>query len=120
MTTTSWSLLGLAGLLAWTDWFSVSDLAIRARRLEYVFKPATLAALLALCASVRTTETTPRVWFLVGLAFCLVGDVALMLPGRTTPAFAGGLGAFLLGHAAFIGGLVSGGAKLGSSLLALV
>jgi uncharacterized membrane protein YhhN len=120
MTTTSWIFLALSGALACGDWLAVSEVKPSWRRLEYVFKPATLVAVIGLCASVRTTEGSARTWFLVALAFCLVGDIALMLPGRKTSAFAGGLSAFLLGHGAFIVGFVRGGARIIPSLVALV
>ncbi len=78
------------------------------RRVEYVAKPATLAALLASVVLVvmadppvvvSTTETT---WFVGALALSLVGDVALMVwRDNIIP----GLLAFLLSHIAYIVGL---------------
>ncbi|MFN8542867.1 MAG: lysoplasmalogenase family protein [Candidatus Binatia bacterium] len=65
------------------------------RRVEYVAKPATLAALIAYAA---LAPDTPRL-LLVALAASLAGDVFLMLP---FDAFAAGLGAFLVAHLAYI------------------
>jgi uncharacterized membrane protein YhhN len=88
----------LAGMLlvfaacALADWIAV---ARRWRGLEYVAKPATLLALLAWAAT-----GTPSPWLLMALAFCLLGDVLLMLP---SDAFLAGLGSFLVAHLAYIG-----------------
>ena len=43
-----------------------------------------------------------RTWFVVALVLCLAGDVLLMLP---QDLFVFGLGAFLLGHLAYIVGM---------------
>ena len=92
----------LALLLAAIDWLAV---ARRRRRLEYVFKPATLIAVLI--GAWMLTRGPHDAWqarfFLPGLAFSLAGDVFLMLRGERF--FLPGLAAFLLGHVCYIVGL---------------
>lgn len=99
MTTAAWVLLALAGVFAIGNWIAV----IRASRpLEYVCKPATLAFLVAVALAVDPVHTDTRTWFVIALAFSLLGDVFLMLP---SDRFVFGLGAFLLGHLAYTVGL---------------
>src|SRR5262249_29962204 len=68
--------------------------AWHAQRLEYVVKPAALAAL----AGWALGSGAPRL-LVLGLVCSLVGDVFLMLPGALFPA---GLGAFLAAHLAYL------------------
>jgi uncharacterized membrane protein YhhN len=88
--------------LALADWLAV---ARRHKQLEYVFKPATLIAILI--GAWMLTRGPHDAWearfFLPGLAFSLAGDVFLMLPGERF--FLPGLVAFLLGHMCTIVGL---------------
>jgi uncharacterized membrane protein YhhN len=105
MAPASWWLLGLAAVAAAGDWLAVSGLFPRLARVEYVGKPGALAALLALAATVGTADPARRAWFVVALGLCLVGDVALMLPGDATAAFGAGLGAFLGAQCCFIAGI---------------
>ncbi len=86
--------LALIGFLlfAVADWIAVGQ---ERRRLEYIAKPAALAALLIYAAS----GPAPSVWLISALALSLLGDVYLMLP---QDLFAAGLGAFLLAHAGYI------------------
>lgn len=89
-------------MLAAIDWLAV---ARRQRRLEYVFKPATLVAILV---GARLLTRGPHdAWqarfFLPGLALSLAGDVFLML--RSERLFLVGLAAFLLAHLCYIVGL---------------
>jgi uncharacterized membrane protein YhhN len=96
-----WALV-IALVLALVDWLAV---ARRHRQLEYVFKPATLIAILI--GAWMLTQGPHDAWearfFLPGLAFSLAGDVFLMLPGERF--FLPGLVAFLLGHICTIVGL---------------
>jgi uncharacterized membrane protein YhhN len=89
-------------ILALIDWLAV---ARRQRRLEYVFKPATLVAVLI--GAWLLTRGPHDAWearfFLPGLAFSLAGDVFLMLPDERF--FLPGLVAFLLAHLCYIAGL---------------
>jgi alkenylglycerophosphocholine/alkenylglycerophosphoethanolamine hydrolase len=80
--------IAFAGL----DWWAVAQQRIT---VVYVAKPATLAALLIYAA----TGPQCSVALLTALVLSLLGDVFLMLP---VDLFAVGLGAFLLGHVAYI------------------
>lgn len=61
MTAAAGGVLGIAAIVAMVDWWTV---AVDRRRLEYVFEPATPAAL-------------------IGVALLLDAGVFLMLPGDT-------------------------------------
>jgi uncharacterized membrane protein YhhN len=117
-------LLIAAGALALGDWVAV---ALRIRRVEYLLKPATLAALVA-AAALSHLDSDVKPWVIAALALGLVGDIALMLAGNDADdavdaAFLGGLGAFLLGHAAYIVAFlrfgVQGWETLGGALFAV-
>ena len=89
---------GLAFALAVLDWVAVS----RAwKKLEYFAKPATMVALLAFVIQ-NGGLSGEMVWFTLGLALSLAGDVFLMLPKEQ---FIAGLVSFLLAHVAYIIGL---------------
>ena len=75
------------------DWIAV---ARQWKPLEYFAKPATLLALLGWAAF----SSTASPWLLAALFFSLLGDIFLMLP---IDAFIAGLGAFLIGHLAYLG-----------------
>lgn len=99
MTTAAWALLAFAGVFAIGNWIAV----VRASKpLEYVCKPATLAFLIAVALAVDPVHADMRTWFVIALAFSLLGDIFLMLP---SDRFVFGLGAFLLGHLAYAVGL---------------
>jgi uncharacterized membrane protein YhhN len=85
---------------ALTDWVAVSP-SVRNRALEYVCKPAALAALIAFAATMDPANRAQRAWFLAALAFSLTGDVLLMVD-----AFVPGLCAFLAAHVAYIVGFI--------------
>lgn len=89
----------LAGIAAACNWVAV---ARGDKRLEYVAKPATTALLLAAAVNLTPEISAARGWFVVALAFCLLGDVFLMLP---RDAFVPGLASFLVGHVCFVAGL---------------
>lgn len=91
--------LAFAGCAA-LDWYAVW----RGRRtLEAVAKPLTMVALLGAALSLGAADTAPGRWLLVALALCLAGDVALL--SKSEPRFLAGLGAFLLGHLAYVAAL---------------
>lgn len=93
------TLLIIAGLVAVGDWVAVHQ---RLFRIEYLLKPLTLALLVATAATADLGAI--KAWVVAALAFGLLGDVGLMLSrgGRADPPFLAGLGAFLLGHIAYI------------------
>jgi len=99
----AWVLLGLAAVLAAGDWVAV---AAGNRRLEYVCKPATMVALVGVAATIQPAAAAQQRWWLLALALGLCGDVLLMLP---QDGFVAGLGAFLLGHIAYIAGFQAAG-----------
>jgi uncharacterized membrane protein YhhN len=99
MTTTAWILAALALAFAVADWAGV---VTGRARIRHVAKPATLALLIGVAATLDPVDPRVRLWFVAGLTLSLVGDVALMLPERW---FIAGLGAFLLGHVAYVVGL---------------
>jgi len=103
----NWALV-ISLVLAGIDWLAV---ARRQKRLEYVFKPATLVAVII--GAWLLMRGPHDVWqarfFLPGLVFSLAGDVFLMLPGVGAGSprsyFLPGLVAFLLAHLCYIAGL---------------
>ena len=119
MTGLTWGLLAVATVFALGDWVSR---ATRNRRLEFVCKPATLIALIGVALALDPADATVRAWFVVALLFSLGGDIFLMIGGDEEPLLPGeqwfvlGLGSFLVGHVAYIVGLVTEGVS-GSSLL---
>ena len=109
----AWGWLGLAAVAAVGDWAAV---ATGNRRLEYVCKPATMVALIGVAATIQPAVAAQRLWWLLALALCLCGDVFLMLP---RDRFVAGLGAFLLGHLAYIAGFNAAGVPPVAAVLLL-
>jgi uncharacterized membrane protein YhhN len=108
--------LVLTGLCAIADWVAV---ARRNERAEFVLKPLTLALLFVAACFADVGDTKP--WLLAALALSLIGDVALLFSsdasatsspaagGALEPAFLAGLGAFLLGHVAYLAAFAAHG-----------
>jgi len=87
--------LCLAALMAILDWAAVArDSAV----LEYVSKPSATAALLLTAATLDVSHDAPWAWRLAALAFCIAGDVFLMLP---RDAFIPGLASFAVAQILF-------------------
>ena len=105
----------LAAGLALLDWIST---AREWKRVQFFAKAGTLAALIAWFTSVGGWREG-SIWFGLGLALGLVGDVVLELPARF---FLVGLVAFLVGHISYIAGFAHEGVSLRpeSLLIALV
>lgn len=103
----------------------VSALLVGDRRgdqqLKWLFKPAASVAFIALAFHGGALGTDYGRWILVGLVFCLAGDVFLVARGPT--AFLAGMSAFALGHLAYIGAFAAIGSPLslitGITLLAV-
>ena len=95
-------LLTITAAVAVFDWAAVH---VKLKPLEYVAKPLTMITLMAAVLAMEPTSTSSRSCFLVALLFCLIGDVFLMLPDRER-FFVYGLGSFLIGHLAYIPGLL--------------
>ncbi len=90
----------VASVFAIGNWYAVA----RSRKpLEYLCKPATLAALIVAATLLDPTVDahTRRAWFVAALVFSLAGDVLLMLP---RDLFVPGLAAFLVGHVCYLVG----------------
>jgi len=97
MTAASWAFAALAVVFALTDWWAVVAERMTVR---YVAKPATLAALIGVAATLDpSVSPAVRAWMVVGLVFSLGGDVFLMLDEKW---FVAGLASFLLGHVSYI------------------
>lgn len=95
----SFLLVALGLTAAVVNWIAVSR---GFKALEYVAKPLTLALFIAAAVTLDPSDDTVRVWFVIALAFCLVGDIFLMVPRNL---FVFGLGAFLVAHLAYVVGL---------------
>jgi uncharacterized membrane protein YhhN len=104
MTTTAWWLIGLTLVVALCDWVAVGTAT---RWAEYVFKPLTMVPLILAAIALDPADEAMRWWFVAALVFSLAGDVFLMLPNEKLFVF--GLGSFLIGHVAYIVGLIAGG-----------
>lgn len=94
--------LALTFVFAFVDWFAV---ARANKKLEYIFKPATLLGVMALTFVIMQSphDAWQARWFLIGFFFSLLGDIFLLF--TSTRAFVFGLGAFLLAHVSYIIGL---------------
>lgn len=101
-------------VVAAIDWWAV---ATDRRRVEYVAKPATMVVLIAAALAIDPADGTQRTWFVVALVLSLAGDVFLMSP---RDLFVPGLASFLLGHVAYIVGLLSDGVSVGGLAVGLV
>ncbi len=94
--------LGVGMLAAVIDWIAVAQ---DRKRLEYVFKPATLIAFIVAAFVLAADRGFDRmaVWFVLALIASLAGDVFLMLPDARW--FIPGLLSFLVAQVAYILGL---------------
>lgn len=80
------------------------------QRLKWLFKPAASAAFIVFALHSGALDTDYGRWILAGLILCLAGDVFLIARAQT--AFLAGMGAFALGHLAYIGAFAAIGAPL--------
>lgn len=115
MTTAAWVCLAIAVPLAVGDWIVVAP-GTREKRLEYLLKPATMVALIAVALALDPESSAQRSWFVAALVLSLAGDVFLMLPADL---FVAGLAAFLLAHVAYIVGFLVAGFDGGGALIGL-
>ena len=91
----SFTLIGLALVVAFLDWLAVAKKWVT---LEYVAKPGVMVVLLVWLASVGGFQGY-LILFGLGLVFSMAGDIFLMLPKER---FVAGLVSFLLAHVAYI------------------
>lgn len=82
-------------VLSTLDWMAVAS---RLRPMEYVCKPAAATAFLVCSLILDPADGGGRTWLVVALAFCVAGDVFLMLP---RDAFLPGLGSFAVAQILF-------------------
>ncbi len=73
--------------------------------LKWVLKPAASAAFIGLALYCGAMDTEYGRLILVGLALCMAGDIFLI--AKAQAAFLAGMGAFALGHAAYIGAFLT-------------
>lgn len=92
--------LAAAGLTALVDWWSV---ATDHRRIEAVAKPLVMIWLIIAALIIDADPTSVRPWIVAGLVAGLAGDIFLL---PNVDRFLAGLGAFLIGHALYVGGLI--------------
>jgi uncharacterized membrane protein YhhN len=103
-------------VVALIDWYAVGT---NRKKIEYAAKP-TVMILLILWFLLQGVASTRMGWFFtLGMVFCLLGDVLLMLPQDN---FRQGLVAFLIGHVFYIVALNDRGAliNVSSGLIALL
>ena len=115
MTSQAFLLLSFTLVVAFADWVAVAN---DRRRIEYVCKPLTMVLLIATALALDVSSSAVLVAFVTALVFSLIGDVFLMLPGERWFVF--GLGAFLVGHLAYVVGLWCQGLTLAAFLVGLV
>lgn len=84
--------------VAMVDWIAVAK---GWKKVEYLAKPWTMAALFLVLALVGRFSSLPLIFFGLGILFSLAGDVFLMFSDRW---FIPGLVSFLLAHVAYIAG----------------
>ena len=114
MTTAAWALLAVTLVVAVVDWWAV---VTERRTVEYICKPGTMVALVAMVLALDPATPAVRSWFVVALICSMAGDIFLMVP---KDLFVPGLVAFLLGHIAYVAGLVIGHQSLPLTGLGLV
>lgn len=90
----------VAAVAAAANWIAV---ARDHKPVEYVAKPLTMAALVAMAVLLDVSEPSRQVWFVAAAVFSLAGDVFLMLP---RDRFVAGLASFFVAHLCYIGGLL--------------
>ncbi|MGI8754561.1 MAG: lysoplasmalogenase [Acidimicrobiales bacterium] len=113
MSAASWSLLGVAAALAAVDWWAVWS---ERSDIRFLTKPAVLTALIASAMTLDPADGRIRATMVVGLVLSLVGDVFLLLDERW---FVAGLGAFLVGHLAYVVGFQFAPTSVAATLVGL-
>lgn len=115
MNSTAFLLLALTLAVAMADWWAVGT---NHKVVEYAAKPLTMVMLITVALNLDVTSDAVLIAFVAALLFSLLGDVFLMLPGEQWFVF--GLGAFLVGHLAYIVGLVLRGMTPAAFVVGLV
>lgn len=99
MTGLAFLLLAFALVVAVANWIAVAQ---GTKALEYLAKPLTMVLLIGATLALDPIDPAVRAWFVAALVLSLAGDIFLMLP---QDLFVFGLGAFLLGHIAYVVGM---------------
>ena len=92
-------LLVVVGMVAALLAIASAPWALDTAWLDFAFKPLATACVIAWAALGRSDDGRVKRWIVVGLAFSLAGDVALLWP---VEGFLAGLVAFLLGHLCYL------------------
>jgi uncharacterized membrane protein YhhN len=100
---TAFLIFTLALVAAAGNWIAVHR---ENKSLEYLCKPLTMLILIGGALALDADDSTMQTWFVIALVLCVIGDVFLMLP---QDLFVFGLASFLLGHIAYVIGMISGG-----------
>lgn len=87
-------------------------------RVRWIAKPAASASFILVALMAGAMDSVYGLWVLTALIFCAAGDVLLLF--KSDKAFLAGMGAFALGHAAYIGGFLSGAPAPGALFMAAV
>jgi uncharacterized membrane protein YhhN len=103
VTGVAWLFLGAASAFAVGNWIAVER---GIRSLEVACKPATLASLIVVAATLEPQDEAVRWLFVAALVFSLAGDVFLMLQKEQ---FQAGVGSFALAHLLYAAGFVVDG-----------
>jgi uncharacterized membrane protein YhhN len=92
-------LLPLVGALAALLAIASAPWALDRAWLNFAFKPLATLCVIAWAALGRSDDGLVKRWIVIGLAFSLAGDIALLWPVQ---GFLAGLVAFLLGHVSYL------------------
>ena len=115
MNNASYIFLTSAAVLAVLNWLAV---AYDNSLLEYVAKPLTTLALIVVALSLDVPHGASFFWRIAALAFCVLGDVFLMLP---KDSFIQGLASFAVAQVLFTVSFATGGpTSLGFIIGALI
>ena len=114
MTTASTIFFVLVAFAAVADWAAVAK---RRVVLEYVSKPTATAAFLLAAATLDVGHDAVWWWRTAALAFCIAGDVFLMLP---RDAFIPGLASFAIAQILFTVSFIVGEPNVGCAAIGVV
>jgi uncharacterized membrane protein YhhN len=105
------------GVLMWSE-------LREAKRVRSISKAIAASSFIAYAVTMGATHIgTPGTWVLAALVLCMVGDLCLL--SREKAMFLAGIGAFLLGHVAYIGafaslGVHTAGTAVAAALVAVI
>ena len=97
MTTLAAVLLGVTVAVALLDWWAVATAQIR---LEWIFKPLTMVALIGTTLALDFPVESMFVWLIAALVFSMLGDIFLI--PHEEKWFVPGLASFLIAHVMYV------------------